>query len=268
MDLDTRGSASFRLLGHSSTQSAFLDLGIGRALTRFLAVHDERDPDREATIVWTALAAIFALGMLGGSLVWAFANPLASSFAHGDASLQRETASAIRVLSVSVPLVVLSSGLRGILEAFCRFDLTNRVSIPISLLNLIVPFALVRFAAQLPLILSLLVFLRLAAVLLFVRAVMEVVPAMRRPRFSVAGIRPVIAFGGWVTVSNATGPLFAQAERFLLGSSVTLAAVAFIQLLRTSCRGSPSYQLRAACATHSCNAGRNSSRSSGPARRS
>jgi len=40
------------------------------------------------------------------------------------------------------------------------------VSIPISLLNLIVPFALVRFAAQLPLILSLLVFLRLAAVLL------------------------------------------------------------------------------------------------------
>jgi len=204
-----------------------LDLGIGRALTRFLAVHEEPDAEREASIVWVSLATVFALGVCGGVAVWATADALGMRLAHGNGALQIETASALRVLSISVPLVVLSSGLRGVLEAFGRFDLTNRVSIPISLLNLAVPVVLIRFSAGLPAIVSALVLLRLAGTLLFMRSAFTVVPAMRVPRLSAAGLKSVLAFAGWVTVSNIPGPLFAQADRFLLGSFTTLAAVAF-----------------------------------------
>jgi O-antigen/teichoic acid export membrane protein len=204
-----------------------LDLGLGRALTRFLAVHEERDPAHEASILWTSLAAIAGLGVCGGLAAWAGANALGANLAHGDATLQAETAWTLRILSLSVPLVVLSSGLRGILEAFGRFDLTNRVSVPISLLNLLVPVILLRLGASLPGIVSALVVLRLASTLLFLRSALDVVPAMRVPRLSSSGMRSVLAFAGWTTVSNIPGPLFAQAERFFLGSFMALAAVGY-----------------------------------------
>jgi O-antigen/teichoic acid export membrane protein len=38
---------------------------------------------------------------------------------------------------------------------------------------------------------------------------------------------PVLAFGGWVTVSYIPGPLFVQADRWFLGSLAALSAVAF-----------------------------------------
>jgi O-antigen/teichoic acid export membrane protein len=204
-----------------------LDLGIGRALTRFLAVHEERDSVREAAVVWTSLASMLVLGVFGGVLAWAGAGPIAARLAHGDAAVQRETASALRILSLSVPLVVLSSGLRGILEAFGRFDRTNSVSVPISILNLVIPVALLRFEASLPTIVSALVALRLLGTLLFLRSALTIVPPMRLRSVSLEGMRSVLAFAGWVTVSNITGPLFAQAERFFVGSFRGLAAVGY-----------------------------------------
>lgn len=205
-----------------------LDLGIGRALTRFLAVRSEPEPSREAAIVWTSLAVLLALGACAGGAVWGLADLLAGRLAHGDAALGAETAAALRVLALSVPAVMLSSGLRGILEAFGRFDLTNRVSIPVTLLNLALPAALLRLAdASLLAIVWTLVLLRAVGTLALLWSVVAAVPAMRRPRLRAPGLRAVLAFGGWVTVSYLPGPLFAQAERYFLGAFAALSAVAF-----------------------------------------
>jgi O-antigen/teichoic acid export membrane protein len=204
-----------------------LDLGIGRALTRFLAVREEPDASREAAMAWTSLAAILALGACAGVLAWWVADLVAVRLAHGDAALQAETAAALRVLALSVPLVMLSSGLRGILEAFGRFDLTSRVSIPITLLNLVLPAALLHAGASLLAIVSALVLLRAIGTALLLQSVLHVVPAMRSPRLRASGMRAVLAFGGWVTLSYVPGPLFAQAERWFLGSLAALSAVAF-----------------------------------------
>jgi O-antigen/teichoic acid export membrane protein len=72
-----------------------------------------------------------------------------------------------------------------------------------------------------------LVLLRLLSSVLFMIVSIKVLPSMRVLRFSRSGVRSVFSFGGWVTVSNAIGPLFAQFERFCLGTLATLAAVAF-----------------------------------------
>jgi O-antigen/teichoic acid export membrane protein len=204
-----------------------LDLGIGRALTRFLAVREEVDVRREAAVVWTSLATILAVGLCGGAAAYGFADALAVSLAHGDAALRIETASALRILALSVPSVMLSSGLRGALEAFGRFDLTNRVNIPITLLNLILPAVLLHVGASLLGIVSALVLLRIVGTLLLLASVLHVLPAMRTPQLRVSGMHSVLAYGGWVTVSHIPGPLFAQAERYFLGSLAALSAVAF-----------------------------------------
>src|SRR5207302_8738660 len=76
-----------------------LDLGIGRALTRFLAVQEEKDERREGAIIWTCLGIMTLVGSLGAALGVLSADQMASYFAHGDAPLRVETAAALRVLS-------------------------------------------------------------------------------------------------------------------------------------------------------------------------
>ena len=204
-----------------------LDLGIGRSLTRFLAVHKEPDASREAAIVWTSLVAMLALGAVAAAAAWPLAGTLSASLSHGDIAVREETASVIRILAVSVPSVMVSSGLRGVLEAHGRFDLTNRVTIPVTVLNLVLPVLLLQLGASLLEVVVALVALRVLGTLLLGRDVIEIVPAMRKLRLCAAGMGPVLAFGGWLTVSYIPGPLFVQADRWFLGSLATLSAVAF-----------------------------------------
>jgi O-antigen/teichoic acid export membrane protein len=204
-----------------------LDLGIGRALTRFLAVREEQEARREAGVVWASLATILALGVAGGALAFGLSDVLAGALARGDAALRGETAAALRILALSIPCVVVASGLRGILDAFGRFDLSNGVAIPIAILNLVAPVVLLRLGASLGGIVGALVALRLAGTLALLRLAVRTVPAMSPPHLDARGIRPVLAFAGWVTVSNLAGPLFIQAERYLLGLLGALSLVAF-----------------------------------------
>ena len=204
-----------------------LDLGIGRALTRFLAARTETDVKRESAVVWTSLAALFLIGTVGAAVGWIASAPVARLFVHEDWSLLPETARALRVMSISIPLVLLSSGLQGILEAFSRFELRNAIAIPLAILNLLVPVVLLKLGAQLPVMLGGLVLLRLLATGCFLIASVQVLPSMRILRFTRSGVRSVFSFAGWVTVSNAIGPLLIQFERFSLGTFVALAAVAF-----------------------------------------
>jgi O-antigen/teichoic acid export membrane protein len=204
-----------------------LDLGLGRALTRFLAVQEDQLPEHEAAVVRTALAALLGTGLLGGAISWAFADVLAASMTRGAPALGPETGVVFRILATSIPLIVLSSGLRGVLEAFGRFDLSSQVTIPTAVLNLIVPVVMLRLGAGLPALVLALMLLRLAGTLLLVRFAVQVMPALRAARLCADGLRSVLAFAGWVTVSNVAGQLIAQGERFILGGLTTLAAVSF-----------------------------------------
>jgi O-antigen/teichoic acid export membrane protein len=165
-----------------------LDLGIGRALTRFLAARTETDEGRESAVVWTSLAALFLIGTVGAVVGWIVSGPVARLFVHDDWSLLPETSRALRVMSISVPLVLLSSGLQGILEAFSRFELRNAIAIPLAILNLLVPVVLLKFGAELPMMLGGLVVLRLLATGFFLLASVQVLTSMRVLRFTRSGV--------------------------------------------------------------------------------
>src|SRR5205823_6519599 len=131
-------------------------------------------------IIWTCLVVMAVVGSLAGVAGIFSADAIASYFGHGDAELRSETAAALRVLSVSVPLVILSLGVRGILEAFGRFGAVNRISVPVSVLNILTPVIMVGRAATLSQIVCALVGLRCISLILLLREATRVVPAMRR----------------------------------------------------------------------------------------
>ena len=76
-------------------------------------------------------------------------------------------------------------------------------------------------------ILGLLVLSRYVASVVYYLLCKHVVPALKKPRFHRAGLRAVLSFGGWVTVSNLVDPIMTYLDRFMIGSLLTLDAVAY-----------------------------------------
>src|SRR4029077_11536366 len=62
-------------------------------------------------------------------------------------------------------------------------------------------------------------------------ACFHVMPALRRGfGFHVPSAKPLFFFGSWMTVSNLLGPLMVTFDRFLIGSVISIAAVAYYSI--------------------------------------
>ena len=200
------------------------DLGLGRALTKLVAERlggDRRDelPD----LVGTSLALLSGVGLLSGLVFWGLAPVLVRQLLEIPASLQQETVTGLRLLAFSLPFVILSTGLRGLLEARQRFAAVNAVRIPMGVLALAGPVAVLPFSSSLVPVLAVLGGARSAGFLAYLLLCGREV-TWRRPRREAA--REALLLGGWMTVHNLLSPLLLYLDRFVIGSLLSLAAVA------------------------------------------
>lgn len=204
------------------------DLGLGRALTKLVA---ERLGIGRATeiagLVWTAFVLIGVLGLAGGVVLAAMSRWLVVDVMRVPIDLRAETVSSFYWLALSVPLVVSTACLRGVLEAYERFDLVNAVRIPTGLFTFVAPLGVLAFSAELPLIVSVLVGGRAAAWAAHLWLCLRTVPALRPLTIDRAMISPLLTFGGWMTISNVVGPIMVYFDRFLIGAAVSVTAVAY-----------------------------------------
>lgn len=101
---------AWALIGYASV----FDLGIGRALTQLVAkklgAGEERDV---ASVAWTSLILMLLLGLLGSVVVVLISPWLVGHALKVPAALQTETLHAFYLLAFSIPLVILTAGLRG-----------------------------------------------------------------------------------------------------------------------------------------------------------
>src|SRR5712692_4303683 len=97
---------------------SLFDLGIGRALTKLVA--DKLGANEEHSIpplAWTALLLMLLLGVIAGLVTLAISPWLVHSALKVPAALQPETLRSFYLLALSIPMVTVAYGLRGILEA-------------------------------------------------------------------------------------------------------------------------------------------------------
>ena len=209
--------------------SGLFDLGLGRALTKLTAEKiGAGEEDEIPPLFWTALAAMFALGVLAASAVALLAPLLVGSILKIPDALEGESLGAFYVLSVSIPVVICSAGLRGSLEARQRFELTNGVAVPMTALSYLGPIATLAFGASLVYVVAAVVASRVLAFCIYLTLNLRVDPALRRVR----GVRrravgPLLRYGGWVTVSNVVTPLLTSIDRFVIGAFISTTAVAY-----------------------------------------
>lgn len=216
---------SWLLVGYFS----LFDLGMGRALTRLVAekigMKLEADIPR---VVGTAMGLMRWLGWGAAVLLAALSPSLATRWLSVPPALKQETLLAFLVLSGTLPFVVLSAGWRGVLEAYGRFDLVNWVRIPLGIAIFVAPLLVLPFAEGLVPVVAALAVTRILGWWFCRYQCFVVVPGLSgQMQFDRALLRPLLSFGGWMTVSNVVGPLMVYADRFLVGGMISAAAVAY-----------------------------------------
>jgi O-antigen/teichoic acid export membrane protein len=208
---------------------SLFDLGLGRALTKIVA--EKLGSEQEAQVphaVWTALALMLGFGIVG-ALVALFSSPwLVHSVLKVPEVLESETLNAFYILSATIPSVIVTSGLRGVLEAYQRFGAINLIRSVLGALNFIGPLLVLPFSTSLLPIVAFLSISRGLACLIHLGLCLRAVPVMRRKiSLSKKLLRPLLSLGGWMTVSNVVGPLMVYLDRFLIGAILSMAAVAY-----------------------------------------
>jgi len=208
---------------------SLFDLGLSRALTKLVAEKLGVGKVGEIpALVWTAIFVMFFLG-LGIAVAVSLLLPwLIRDILNIPQALYTETLKAFYLLAIFVPIVIISVGFRGILDAHQRFDLTNAVRIPLGIYSFIAPLLVLPFSRSLFSVVGILVAGRLIACLVQLLLCLHVVPSLSKGivlQRTMMG--PLIRFGSWMTVTNIVSPLMLYLDRFFIGALISVVAVAY-----------------------------------------
>lgn len=216
---------TWALIGYAS----LFDLGLGRALTQLVAQKLGSGDEAEIpTLGWTSLLLMFVLGLVGAAIIVALSPWLVHRALHVPPAIQRETLQAFYLLGISIPLVISTAGLRGLLEAYQRFGLINVLRIPMGIFTFTGPLLVLPISKSLFPMVAVLAAGRAVAWLAHLLICLHVVPQLReRIAWKRAVVAPLLRFGGWMTVSNVVGPLMVTLDRFLVGALLSVEAVSY-----------------------------------------
>jgi len=207
---------------------AIFDLGLGRATTKFVAEALGKGEGTEIPrIAWTAVTVQAMFGLLGSIVLILLTPLLVGRILNVPPALINEAKVMFYILAPSVPVVLISSSFQGILEAFQRFDLVNAVKIPSSILTFLLPLLGLYFGFRLPGIVMLTLLSRIGALFVYVMLDFNMMPQLRKYSGSLSLFPHLFSFGGWVTVTNIVSPILVYLDRFLIGSLLSMAAVAY-----------------------------------------
>jgi O-antigen/teichoic acid export membrane protein len=216
---------AWALIGYAS----LFDLGLGRALTQLVAKKLGAGEDREVpTLVWTSLLLMLMLGLAGALTAMLLSPWLVHRALNVPPALQPETLRSFYLLGLSIPAVISTAGLRGLLEAHQKFRLINAMRIPMGVYSFASPLLVLPFSKSLLPIVGVLAAGRAAGCAVHLIACLRVVPELRqRIAWHGAAAGPLLRFGGWMTVSNIVSPLMVTMDRFLIGAMASMTAVAY-----------------------------------------
>jgi len=204
-----------------------LDFGLGRSLTLEVSTRVAVGELAAIPVVVQGTLMLLAIVGLAGAGVLALSGPWLIETLAVPGALVPEVRLAVLGVCVAAPFMTVSAGLRGVLEAFGRFDLSNIVRVPLGVLTYVGPALALPFTHSVAVSVGVLAVVRIlgaAALFLLVRA-----HAGGGDRWQVEWrhLRTVVSTGMWMNVASMAGAVLAYVDRFILGAMLSLSAVAF-----------------------------------------
>jgi O-antigen/teichoic acid export membrane protein len=223
------GAARFGLLGLAWALLEYFslfDVGLGRATTKFVAERIAARSDDLPQIVIVSMTSQLLMGGVAALLLALLAPVIVGHWLVVPSNMLAEARASFEVLAAMLPFVLLSLGLRGVLEAAQRFDLSAAIRTPSSAATFLIPAIAAPLGVRLPGILIGLFLARIITCAALVVAVRRALPGVRwKLPLKWRLPRPLVSFGGWIAVSNVVSPVLVYLDRFVLGAALGLGAV-------------------------------------------
>lgn len=205
------------------------DLGIGLAIKKHISsLGSDTQTDSSCALVWTSLLMLFFLSVVA-SVIFAMVTPyLVRDVFKLSAELQAEAEIAFFWLAASIPPLLITSGLRNILEGRQRFDLTNLLKIPAGLINYLVPYFILSVTIDVSVMMFFIFLGRLVMLLAHFVVARNAIPELKlRPKVRILSFLSLLNFGLWAALSSFILPIYLVADRFFVASLFGLASAIY-----------------------------------------
>lgn len=206
----------------------FFDFGLGQATAQRMAKLKESSIDERSRLFWTAFLLTLVLGIIAGVVLWFFADRLLVHIASPSEAIYREAALAILWLMPSLPILLTTSVMNGALQGRERFVEMNVIAVIGNTLIQVLPLivAYLGFVELEYLVPAALTGRMVAGICLFYKGKTSV-PLRMKVSFDKSAVKPLLNYGGWISVIGAVGPLLVVIDRIVIGSIAGVRAVSY-----------------------------------------
>jgi O-antigen/teichoic acid export membrane protein len=206
-----------------------LDMGLGRATTKFIAEYLSFGQTHKINlIICTSLLIQGIAGLALGIILAAFTPLITTRLLNIPPDLIVDGREIFYLLALSFPFILISSSLRGAIEATQRFDLVNYVKIFLNLSTYVIPFLASDYHVSISTIVFWMLLSRIVAMIaFFVGFRVAIFPIKIKPVFDKAALKPLLSYSGWVAISNISASILMQIDRFFIASIMTVSALSY-----------------------------------------
>lgn len=198
-----------------------LDLGVGRATTKFAAELASNERYRRRAVA-TSLVASLIVSLVPGVILFVTSRQIVARFFNVPSDLHDQTVTSLQILAVFTPVLFATGSMRGILEGMQKFGLVNAIAMPISIANYLIPAVAGFYGSSLTSIVTLLCLTRLMAFLFYLYESFSHLGFSRGRVIDKILLKELFVFGGWVMVSNIIGPIVVYVDRFMVTSLLSV----------------------------------------------
>lgn len=205
------------------------DIGVGRATTKFVAEYLARNEMQKLKqLIWASIVMLLVFGLAATGIAILLTPWLVNNILNIPSALADESIKAFYLLAISIPIVLGTSGARGVLEAQQRFAFINIVKTPTYIAAFVSPLLILPFSVSLFHIVAALVTIRLIGLCAYVGSCLRSLPGLIQPGLPpFSTVKQLLRFGGWISISNVVAPLMGNIDRFFIGAILTMTAVTY-----------------------------------------
>lgn len=231
--ISTYGTERFGLLAIAWSLVGYFslfDMGLSRALTQVVSekLNTAGANQHLPTLIHTAFISMWVLGILGGLSLWLLTPWLVVNALSVPAALQSEAIKTFCIISISIPFVVHTSALKGVMDALHLFKQSSIIKMLLGVGTFVGPYWASRYQLSLEYAAYSLVILRVIAWMMHWVIVNNLsILKLHKAELQLNVLKPLFAFGSWMTVSNIIGPLMVYLDRFVIAGMLGASAVTY-----------------------------------------
>lgn len=196
----------------------FLSLRLGVALVKFASeAISKGEEKRLAYLTWTTNALLGCLGSIGALALGMFALFLFTQIFQIPSQLWSEAKIALLLVALLVPFEIVSIGFKALLQAFQRFDLVNLVYGAGGCLRYLIALVLAKVGFHLDIIALAFLIIQVLQFGTYLLLCFKISPAIKSIVLDIKEAKPLVWFGGWLSVSQIVGMAIQYLDRFVVG---------------------------------------------------